>query len=126
MHLVESPFKRTCSIFKSWTNQQLIKGFKGTIEGKSYQECTFKSGEFDDEDIDDDVEEEEDGETPLQWFMMLRRRRRMLRPPTPALQWFMGLTELDLRGNRDSNTLSLHPDTPSHTYTHTINTQCQL
>ena len=64
MHLVESPFKRTCSIFKSGTNQQLIKGFKGTIEGKSYQECTFKSGEFDDEDIDDDVEEEEDAETP--------------------------------------------------------------
>ena len=99
MHLVESPFKRTCSIFKSRTNQQLIKGFKGTIEGKSYHVCTFKSGEFDDEDIDD--EEKEDGETPLQWFM--------------------GLTELDLRGNRDSNTLSLHPDTPSHL--HTVNSQ---
>ena len=63
MHLVESPFKRTCSIFKSRTNQQLIKGFKGTIEGKSYHVCTFKSGKFDDEDIGD-VEEEEVYWTP--------------------------------------------------------------
>ena len=84
MHLVESPFKRTCSIFKSGTNQQLIKGFKGTIEGKSYHVCTFKSGEFDDEDIDDGVEEEEDGETPLQCFFDVEEEEGDVETPHPS------------------------------------------
>ena len=95
MHLFEILFNRTrsFSVFKSQTNQQRIKGFKGAIEGKGYHVCVLSN--------------QASLMTKQWWWWCCWGEGEVGWDPPALLQWFMSLTELNLGGNQGSNTLFL-------------------